>query len=117
MDDHRRLRVWQNSIELVKVIYQLVCHLPSTERFNLSEQMRRSALSIPSNIAEGAGCGSSRDYARFLIIARGSARELETQLIITSELGFINTSAELEVVQTVIKQLNALIRSIQQKLA
>ena len=110
MSDYKDLLVWQKSIELVKDVYHLVAQLPASERFNLSDQMKRSAVSIPSNIAEGAGRGSNKDYLRFLYIARGSLRELETQLIIVGELGFYLPEAILEKVNAVGRMLAGLIR-------
>ena len=112
MSNHKGLIVWQKSIELVKDIYNVISQLPDSERYNLSDQMKRSAVSVPSNIAEGAGRGSNKDYLRFLYIARGSLRELETQLIIIGELGFHNPMALLEKVNTLSKMLTGLINAI-----
>lgn len=112
MKDHRDLVVWQKAIELVKDVYRLVAKLPASERYNLSDQMKRSAISVPSNIAEGAGRGSNKDYLRFLYIARGSLRELETQLIIVGELGFHTPEAILEKIETLSRMLSGLITSI-----
>lgn len=80
------LIVWQRSIELVKAIYTLSRELPAEERFGLCSQMQRCSVSIPSNIAEGYKRKSLGDYIRFLNIADGSAAELETQLVLVSEL-------------------------------
>src|SRR5712671_6514673 len=77
---HRELDVWRSSMDLATAIYSLTKRLPNSERFGLVNQMRRAAVSVPSNIAEGAARGSSADFARFLLIARGSVAELETQL-------------------------------------
>lgn len=84
------LKVWQESIQLVKVIYKLTKKFPEEEKFCLSNQMRRASISIPSNIAEGANKRSSKDYVRFVDISLGSVAELETQLIISLELEYIN---------------------------
>ena len=86
MHDHRQLRVWQTSRGLALNIYRLTQAFPSSERFGLTAQMRRSAISIPSNIAEGAGRGGAA-FRQFLRYAAGSASELETQLDIAHELG------------------------------
>ena len=112
MKDHRDLTAWQKAIELVKDVYHVVSLLPGSERYNLSDQMKRSAVSVPSNIAEGAGRGSSKDYLRFLYIARGSLRELETQLIIVGELGFFPPETILAKVDGLSRMLSGLISAI-----
>lgn len=84
------LKIWQKSIELTKAVYVLVSELPSDERFGLTSQIKRSVVSIPSNIAEGAGRNSQKEFKRFLSIANGSAYELQTQLILLIELGLVN---------------------------
>jgi len=78
---HRDLDVWKNRIELVKKIYILTKDFPKEEIYTLTSQIRRSAISIPSNIAEGAARNSKKEFIQFLYIALGSAAELETQLI------------------------------------
>jgi four helix bundle protein len=83
---YKELVVWQKSIELVKGVYSLTKLFPSDEKFGIISQMRRSAVSIPSNIAEGYGRRSHNEYLQFYSIAYGSALELETQLIISKEL-------------------------------
>ena len=80
MQSHKDLVVWQKSMKLLVEIYRLVKFLPKTETYALSDQMRRAVVSIPSNIAEGYGRGSTREYIQFLRIARGSCFELDTQL-------------------------------------
>ena len=87
--NYRDLVVWKRSIELVKVTYKLMRFLPKEETYALSNQIRRAVVSIPSNIAEGNGRASSKDYARFLSMARGSKYELETQLLICVELCYL----------------------------
>jgi four helix bundle protein len=84
--DHRQLRVWQASRRLALDVYRLTRAFPSTERFGLTAQVRRAAVSIPSNVAEGAGRGGGA-FPQFLGYAAGSAAELETQLDIARELG------------------------------
>jgi len=86
---HRDLDVWKNGIELVKKIYILTKDFPKEEIYTLTSQIRRSAISIPSNIAEGAARNSKKEFIQFLYIALGSAAELETQLIVAKELGYI----------------------------
>lgn len=86
------LKIWQKSIELAKVIYPLVAELPNDEKFGLSSQIKRSVISISSNIAEGAGRNSKKEFKHFLSIANGSAYELQTQLILLLELDLVNKS-------------------------
>ena len=88
------LRVWQKSIELVKEIYRITKHFPKDEQYGLTSQIRRSAVSIPSNIAEGVRRRSTREYKRFLNIALGSCGEVETQVIIAKELAYLDQSEE-----------------------
>jgi four helix bundle protein len=87
---HHQLDVWNKSIQFVKEIYEVTADFPSDERFGLVSQMRRSAVSIPSNIAEGAARNSKKEFNNFLHIAQGSASELETQIFISRELEFLN---------------------------
>lgn len=86
---HEQLEAWKVAMHLVKSIYQLTAGFPAEERFGLSQQMRRAAVSIPSNLAEGAARNGTREYAHFIGIARGSLAELETQLKISAMLGFV----------------------------
>ncbi len=84
------LKIWQKSIELTKAVYLLVSDMPSNEKFGLTSQIKRSAISIPSNIAEGAGRNSQKEFKHFLSIANGSVCELQTQLLLIIELNLIN---------------------------
>lgn len=86
----KQLKIWQKGIEIVKDIYTLTKQFPKEELYGIPSQMRRSAISMPSNIAEGFKRYHSKEYSQFLHIVLGSAAELETQLIIAKELGFIN---------------------------
>src|SRR4051812_47949067 len=86
---YRDLLVWQRSLDLVEAIYVASERWPASEQYGLTNQIRRAAVSIPSNIAEGQGRGGDKEFARFLSIARGSLRELETQLIIALRLRFL----------------------------
>ena len=90
--NHKDLKVWNRSIELVIKIYHLAKNLPSDEKYGLNSQIKRSAVSIPSNIAEGAGRSSKKELIRFIDIASGSLSELETQLILVKKLGYYNTN-------------------------
>ena len=87
---YKDLIVWQKSIDLVILIYELTKLLPEDEKFGLSSQMRRAAISIPSNIAEGQQRKSSKDFMHFLSIARGSKGELQTQLYISYKLKLLS---------------------------
>ncbi len=85
---HHELEAWKVAVSLVQDVYRLTAHFPAEERFGLTSQMRRAAVSIPSNIAEGAARGTTKEYVRFLSVARGSIAALETQLRIAVRLGF-----------------------------
>ena len=93
MQDYRNLQVWQRSHQLVLEVYRLTTEFPADERFGLSSQIRRCAVSIPSNIAEGSARGSDGEFARFLYIASGSAAELDYQLLLAQDLGFLPQTA------------------------
>ncbi|MBN1849831.1 MAG: four helix bundle protein [Deltaproteobacteria bacterium] len=88
MKPHHNLKVWQKNIAYVTKIYRLTEQFPQNELYGLTNQMRRSAISIASNIAEGAGRRGKKEFKQFLSIAQGSVAELETQLIITVNLGY-----------------------------
>lgn len=89
MRPHKNLKVWKKAIELITRIYEITGSFPVDEKFGLISQIRRSAISIPSNIAEGAARNSKKEFIQFLSIAQGSTSELETQLIISNNLGFL----------------------------
>lgn len=86
----QRLQVWQRSMLLVKAIYDVTKAFPQAEVYGLTSQMRRCAVSIPSNIAEGSQRTSDRDFSNFILIARGSLAELLTQMLIASDLQYLN---------------------------
>ncbi len=86
---HHKLEAWKQSRKLVTDIYLLTKEFPKDEMYGLTLQIRRSAISIPSNIAEGAARTGNKEFAQFLSIARGSLSELETQLLIASDLGYV----------------------------
>src|SRR5882724_6453793 len=89
MAGYRELKVWQIGIRLTVRVYKVTAGFPSHELYGLTSQLRRAAVSIPSNIAEGHARGSSKEMARFCRIAKGSLAELETQLVLASELGYV----------------------------
>ena len=85
---HEQLDAWKFSMELAKSVYQMTAAFPAEERYGLAQQMRRAAVSIPSNIAEGAGRNGVKEYVHFIGISRGSLAELETQMQLAVMLGF-----------------------------
>ena len=89
MHNFKELKIWQKSVDFAVEIYKLTQKLPAEEKFSLISQMRRSAVSIPSNIAEGSGKRTNRDFNSYLVNSLGSCFELETQLIISNRLKFI----------------------------
>ena len=94
IQSHKDLKIWQLSILFVRDIYSITSSFPIEERFGLTNQMRRAAVSIPSNIAEGAGRNGKKEWIRFLHIALGSISELETQLEIAKVLEFMDDPAK-----------------------
>ncbi|HBK45813.1 MAG TPA: four helix bundle protein [Xanthomonadaceae bacterium] len=115
----RELEVWQLSMELAQGVYSLAASLPREERYGLSAQLQRSAVSIPSNIAEGNARASTRDYARFVSIAMGSCAELQTQLLLSERLGLgeqPDLTAVLQLCERVSQMLSKLQQSLQRRL-
>ncbi|WP_373072627.1 four helix bundle protein [Zeaxanthinibacter enoshimensis] len=110
---HKELNIWKQSRSLVLHIYELTYTLPKSEYFGLIAQMRKSVISIPSNIAQGAGRSSTQEYIRFLDIATGSLSELETQLIIAIRLGYTEKN---EVIENEIRGLNKMFRNLKKVL-
>lgn len=88
--NHKDLEVWKKSISFVKDIYEVTQQFPKDEVYGLTSQIRRASISIPSNIAEGAGRKSKTEFKRFIYIAIGSISEVETQLIISSEINYLS---------------------------
>lgn len=103
--EHKKLDVWNKSIELVVEIYNLTNSFPKEEIYGLTSQMRRSAVSIPSNISEGSARKGDAETIQFLHIALGSMAELETQLIISQKIGYLESTEEICAKLTVIKQM------------
>ncbi|MEW7277366.1 four helix bundle protein [Aquimarina sp. 2201CG1-2-11] len=85
-----QLKIWKKSIQLAKSVYQRTSELPSDEKYGLTSQIKRSVISISSNMAEGAGRNSNKEFKHFLSIANGSAYELQTQLLLTIELHLLS---------------------------
>jgi four helix bundle protein len=119
-DSFRDLAVWQRAIELTLAIYKLTATFPDSERFGLTNQLRRASVSVASNIAEGYGRSTKGEYIQFLGHARGSVSEVETQLVIAKALGFGSKEtlhkAE-ELCSEVGRMLRAMMKSLQSKSA
>ena len=113
---YKDLKVWQVGCELVKSVYTASSLFPQEELYGLTQQLRRAAVSVPSNIAEGYGRGSSVEYLRFLRIARGSLYEIETQLILCRNLDFCDDNQYQNISAQMVecsKMLQGLIKSIE----
>lgn len=107
---HYGLDVWKRSMRLVREVYRLTAMFPDSEKFGLTGQMRRAAVSVPSNIAEGAARGGPLELVRFLCIARGSLAELDTQLWIALDLNYLTEAGGTQdSIQSLMAQINALI--------
>jgi four helix bundle protein len=103
MKDFRKLKVWERAHELVLALYQTTASFPRDETYGLTAQIRRSASSIPSNIAEGCGRDGDAELARFCLIARGSASELEYQILLAHDLKLIPSGRYEELSQAIIE--------------
>ncbi len=116
LKSYKELIVWQKSMILVKELYIITESFPENEKFGLISQIRRASVSIPSNIAEGWGRLSRKNYIHFLRISRGSLFELETQVLISKELNYINDSDIIEdLIIEISKMLNSLIKKLEEK--
>lgn len=118
IQSYRELRAWQNSMRLAQQVYRVTKHFPREEVYGLTAQIRRSAISVPSNIAEGQGRASKGEFRQFLCIARGSLFELETQFLLAKGLGYLSDQEahELEAaIAEVAPVLSGLIRSLNEK--
>jgi len=115
MWDFRTLNIWQDGMEMVKEIYGIIDTLPPNEKFGLSNQISRATVSIPSNIAEGCSRSSQKEFNRFLEIALGSAFELETQILILSDINLLNKDkieGIIEQIHKLQKQINSLMKKL-----
>lgn len=118
MKSHTELIVWQKGIELVVLVYALTANFPDSEKFGLTNQMRRCVVSIPSNIAEGFARRGDSEFLYFLRVAYGSSAELETQLIISKELMFTGSDDFDKVYEPLVeirKMLNSLMKKLRTK--
>ena len=115
MKDFRTLHVWKKAHELTLHVYKITNTFPKEELFGLTSQMRRSSSSIPTNIAEGCGRGSDAEFRRFLQIAFGSLSELDYQLILAGDLGFVGSERQAELAASLVeirRMLATLIRKV-----
>ena len=113
--DFKDLILWQRAMDLVVEVYNLVKRIPKEELFALSDQIRRAVISIPSNIAEGQGRNSSKEFIHFLSIAKGSKAELETQLLLCVRINYL-TESEIEKAMSLIEKVGKMLNSLQKKL-
>lgn len=119
INNYKDLLVWQKAMNLVVEVYKTTKMLPKEEAFGISDQMRRAAVSIPSNIAEGYGRQTPKSYAQFLTVARGSAYELETQLLLCQKIHHISseiTKTLIATISEITKMLTSLINKLHQQL-
>ena len=108
MHNYKNLHIWQDGIKLARRIYEITSTFPANEKYGIVSQMTRAAVSIPSNIAEGAGRNSNKEFAKFLSIAIGSIFELHTQVVICEQIGYIDSET--------IKELDQQIYTLQQQI-
>jgi four helix bundle protein len=101
MNDYRKLDVWHLALDIAEGTYRLTSEFPRTERYGITQQMRRAAVSIPSNIAEGASRGTNPDFRRFVSIAKGSAAELDSQIELSERFGYANPKTSLPLRQSI----------------
>ncbi len=113
--NYRELIVWQKAMEMVENIYTLTQSLPKDELFSITNQIRRAAISVPSNIAEGYGRQSKKEYLQFLSIANGSVCEIETQLLLCVRIGYLTEENTKETFQ-LLSEIGKIITTIKQKL-
>jgi four helix bundle protein len=95
MNDYRRLDVWHLALDIAEAVYVLTSRFPRSERYGITQQTRRAAVSVSSNIAEGASRGSNPDFRRFLSIAMGSAAELDSQIELSERVGYVRATVSL----------------------
>jgi len=115
MHNFKQLAVWEKAMTVAEMVHQLCQQLPDSERYGLVSQMRRAAVSVPSNIAEGSGRGTNADFRRFLSISTGSAYELETQLLLTSRFGY-HSAEQLVPVLSQISELQRMLYGLRNSL-
>ncbi len=112
---YRKLKVWVKSRELVKTVYLLTKNFPREELYGLTSQVRRAVVSIPSNIAEGSQRSSDREFGNYILIARGSIAELETQLLLSVDLGYLPDKEVVDVLQ-ILDEISRMLHALHSKL-
>ena len=115
VNTYKDLIVWQKAMKMTTFLYKIIKKLPKEETYTLSDQMRRAAISIPSNIAEGFGRNSKKEYLQFLYIANGSVCELETQLILCVNINYLS-EAEIQPIMNLLSEIGKIIITITKKL-
>ena len=116
MHNFKELAIWQKGMNVVMECYKITSHFPKEEQFNLTNQLRRAAVSVPSNISEGSSRKSDKDFSRFLQISLGSLFELETQLILSEKLGYLE-SQRFNEMENQISELQRMIYGFSTKLS
>ncbi len=118
LKNYKELKVWQKSYQLCLEVYRITALFPNDEKFGLTSQIRRAVVSVPSNIAEGYGRKTTADYIRFLYIAYGSTCELETQIMLSGDLDYMDTKLAKSIIgktNEVERMLKSLIKSLENK--
>lgn len=118
IQSHRDLKVWQQAMDLAEGVYRLTSMFPPSEAFSLNRQLRRAAVCVPSNIAEGYGRGSRRSYIQFLKTARGSLLEFETQVMLAVRVKLLDPESadqSLQSIDSISRMLSAMIRTLEQQ--
>jgi four helix bundle protein len=114
--DLKTLVAWQVAMDFAELVYRKTYTFPKDEKFGLRMQVRRSAVSVASNIAEGHGRTNRREFARFILIARGSLKEAETQLLLAGRLGFLSANQSAQLLEMAVR-LNRLLTGLRRKLS
>ena len=114
MHNLKELKIWKKAIEMATSVYKITAKFPPEEKYGLTSQLRRSAVSVPSNIAEGAGRNSDREFYHFLGVSNGSSYELQTQLIIAKNLELVNS--DVDIIINELDQLQKMNFTLQKKL-
>jgi four helix bundle protein len=115
MHKYKELKVWQKAMDLAEAIYEVTKGFPSEEKYGVTSQLRRCAISIPSNIAEGAGRNTNKDFNRFLDVSVGSLFELETQVLLSFRVGFLNLPSKNTLIDEV-SQIHAMLIGLKKTL-
>ncbi len=116
MHNFKELKIWQFGIQIAEEVYLISKGFPQEEQFGLTSQLRRAAISIPSNIAEGAGRKTDKDFNRFLDMANGSINEVETQVLLALRLGFVEPSEKIDELLKRLDEVQKMIFSLQKSL-